>query len=394
MSNNFITVTMLNGYIRNIITCEEMLRNIQLVGEISGYKTSGVHAYFTLKDDNAQIDCTCFKYVKTYQPKSGESVILKGSVSFYEKGGKLSFNVDTITPLGQGALALQLEERKKRLLAQGFFAEEHKKVIPKFPKKICVLTAKTGAVIHDIITTIRKKNKIIDISLFDVKVQGIEASNSIIEGIRTVDSMGYDTIIIARGGGSFEDLMPFNDEKLVYAIYEAKTPIISAVGHDTDFTLCDFVADLRVPTPTASGETVGYDVEVLKTVFNEYVMKFSAIFEKKLDYNKVQLDSTVKALNAAFNIKYLAETAKIEAAMKSINYAFDTKLAEKRSQLELLINKLDGNNPTKILNQGYYKLYDDKGISAEISRIAIADKITVFGKGGRLTAEVLSVIKE
>lgn len=394
MSNNYLTVTVLNGYIKNIISSEEILNNINLVGEISGYKTSGMHAYFTLKDDNAQIDCTCFRYVKTYQPKSGESVVLKGSVSFYEKGGKLSFNVDTITPLGQGALALQLEERKKRLLAQGFFAPEHKKEIPVYPKKVCVLTAKTGAVIHDIITTIRKKNNIVDISLYDVKVQGIEAADSIIEGIRAVDGLDYDVLIIARGGGSLEDLMPFNDEKLVYAIYDAKTPIISAVGHDTDFTLCDFVADLRVPTPTASGEKVGFDVELLKATFREFNNKFATILEKKLEYNYLILNRIVKAMGAAFNTKYLSEKSQIDAIIKSMSYAYERKWTEKRNQLQVLMNKLDGNNPTKILKQGYCKLYNEAGLAMEISQATVGDKIMVFGADGRLSAEVLDVVKE
>jgi len=265
--NNFITVTQLNNVIKRIFIAEEMLHNIVIVGEISGFKTSGDHAYFALKDENCAIQCNCFYYKKTYIPKEGEQILAKGTVDYYNKIGKLNFNISDIQPYGAGALAQMLEKLKLDLLKKGYFDESHKKPIPKFPKRVCVITSKTGAVIRDIIRTVREVNNKIDIVVRDVKVQGIGAEDDIVQAIREVDPMGFDSIIIARGGGSLEDLMPFNSEKIVYAIYDAITPIISSVGHETDTTLCDLAADIRVPTPTAAGELVAYNVDEYSNYF-------------------------------------------------------------------------------------------------------------------------------
>jgi exodeoxyribonuclease VII large subunit len=253
-----LSVLQLNTFILRIIEKEGLLHNINVYGEISAI--SGAHAYFTLKDKDAQISCVCFNARKTYVPSAeGESVIIQGSIDYYVKGGKLSLNVNTIQPVGKGLLHIKLEQLKLKLQAEGLFAAEHKKPIPRFAKRVAVVTSVSGAVIRDIITTVRKKNSIIDIDVFDVRVQGDTASSDIIRGLTAVDNLAYDCIILARGGGSLEDLMPFNDERLARVIYALNTPIVSAVGHETDFSISDFVADARAATPTAAAELVAYD---------------------------------------------------------------------------------------------------------------------------------------
>lgn len=394
MSKDFISVSVLTGYLKNIIDSEELLHNVALAGEVSGIRCSGAHAYFTLKDANSQIECACFGYARTYLPKSGESVILNGSVDFYVKGGKMTFVARTIQPLGQGLLAMQLEKLKKKLTAEGYFDEAHKKAIPQYCSRVCVLTAKTGAVIRDIISTCRKKNGLLHIDVFDVKVQGEGAAFSVIEALKSVDSYGYDAIIIARGGGSMEDLSAFNDEKLVYAIFAANTPIISAVGHETDFTLCDFVADLRVPTPTAAAEKVAYDVSTLLKKFYEYSDKFKNTLLNKVNNQSSRLAACVKGLGGGINLKCVQSQNKVEMLLKSMIVGYEKKDSSARQRVQNLIIKIDANNPTKILGAGYFKLYDEAGIQTGIDKMRIGERVTLYGSGGRAKACVEEIIKE
>lgn len=394
MSKDFISVSVLTGYLKNIIDSEELLHNIALAGEVSGIRCSGAHAYFTLKDANSQIECACFGYARTYLPKSGESVILNGSVDFYVKGGKMTFVARTIQPLGQGLLAMQLEQLKKKLTAEGYFDESHKKAIPQYCSKVCVLTAKTGAVIRDIISTCRKKNGLLDIDVFDVKVQGEGAALSVIDALKRVDSRGYDVIIIARGGGSMEDLSAFNDEKLVYAIFAANTPIISAVGHETDFTLCDFVADLRVPTPTAAAEKVAYDVPELLKKFCEYSDKFKNTLLNKVNNQSARLAACVKGLGGGINLKCVQSQNKVEMLLKSMIVGYEKKDNAARQRVQNLIIKIDANNPTKILGAGYFKLYDESGLQTGIEKMSVGERVTLYGSGGRAKACVEEIIKE
>ena len=224
-----VTVTEFCTVIKRIFQAEEMLKNIAIVGEISGFRASGAHSYFSLKDSGAILPCSCFNYKKTYVPKEGEKVIVIGSPDYYVQGGRFSFIVSQIEPQGIGLLYQKIEELKKKLADEGIFDAAHKKPIPKFPKNVIVVTSKSGAVIRDICRTIRKYNDNIDIVVKDVKVQGEFAAREITSALYAVDKLGYDCCILARGGGSLEDLMPFYDEKVVRAVYDMKTPIISAI---------------------------------------------------------------------------------------------------------------------------------------------------------------------
>ena len=295
-SANTISVSEVNATIKACVD-SPIFKGLEVFGEISGFKFSGPHAYFTLKDKESQLSCVCFYAAKTYNPKDGESVICKGSVDYYVKGGRLSLQVSSIQPVGKGLLFLEFERLKAKLLEEGLFDAAHKKPIPKFAKRVLVVTSKTGAVIRDIVTTVRRKNPVIDIVVKDVRVQGEGAGKEIAKVLERVDNLGYDVIIIARGGGSLEDLAPFYDEQLVRTVYKMKTPVVSAVGHETDFSLCDFVADARAATPTAAGELVAYDyyamADELKKDMQRLLTGAKRSYERKtakaqLDMSKLQ----------------------------------------------------------------------------------------------------------
>ena len=391
--NNFITVTQLNNVIKRIFIAEEMLHNIVIVGEISGFKTSGDHAYFALKDENCAIQCNCFYYKKTYIPKEGEQILAKGTVDYYNKIGKLNFNISDIQPYGAGALAQMLEKLKLDLLKKGYFDESHKKPIPKFPKRVCVITSKTGAVIRDIIRTVREVNNKIDIVVRDVKVQGIGAEDDIVQAIREVDPMGFDSIIIARGGGSLEDLMPFNSEKIVYAIYDAITPIISSVGHETDTTLCDLAADIRVPTPTAAGELVAYNVDEYKEYVNDLASRLSNQLAQVIKHSKTNLDLYKQRIIHAFSGVYSKNSNKLELFSAKIILLANNLLRNKDHQLKELAIKLDAVNPAKIFSRSYaYVRKDGKNIQS-IDDIKVKDKIEITTTGGSAKAEIIEVNK-
>ena len=250
-----ISVTELNQTIKSVFFDNSFFNNLYVYGEISGYSVRGGHAYFTLKDKESQIAATIWSVARFgLNIKEGDSVILLGGVDYWTKGGKLSFIAKNIIPMGKGLLFLEFEKLKLKLEEEGLFAEEHKKPIPKYPKKILVITSKDGAVIRDINSTIRKYNPVIDIVVKDVRVQGESAAREIVKAREACDKLNYDVIIIARGGGSLEDLAPFYDENLARAVYNMNTPVISAVGHETDFSICDFVADYRAETPTAAAD--------------------------------------------------------------------------------------------------------------------------------------------
>ncbi|MDE6189521.1 MAG: exodeoxyribonuclease VII large subunit [Clostridia bacterium] len=394
MNGNIINVTALNTVINAIFRAEEHLHDIQVAGEISGYRISGGHAYFTLKDENCQIEATCFNCAKTYIPKDGESVIAKGSVDYYAKGGKLKFKVDAITPIGQGLLAIQLEILKRRLEKEGYFDQSHKKPIPPYPANVCVITSFSGAVIRDIKKTIRLKNDIINIYIKDVRVQGEGSHKDIIKALEQVDELGYDVLIIARGGGSAEDLMPFNNEELVKAIYECKTPIISAVGHETDYTLCDEVADYRAATPTAAAEYIAYDTYQLKRYFADVLLKTRKLVNKQVEEIEGDLQRKLKFVNYQMNLSYANNSHALEQRMKALSGAMDKAYTNTRHSLENIIMKLQANNPLAILGKGYWRMSKDGTAVSTAAALKKGDSVTLQTSDGIAQAEILEVKNE
>lgn len=316
-SANTISVSEVNATIKACVD-SPIFKGLEVFGEISGFKFSGPHAYFTLKDKESQLSCVCFYAAKTYNPKDGESVICKGSVDYYVKGGRLSLQVSSIQPVGKGLLFLEFERLKAKLMEEGLFDVAHKKPIPKFAKRVLVVTSKTGAVIRDIVTTVRRKNPVIDIVVKDVRVQGEGAGKEIAKVLERVDALGYDVIIIARGGGSLEDLAPFYDEQLVRTVYKMNTPVVSAVGHETDFSLCDFVADARAATPTAAGELVAYDYYAMADELKKNMQRLSSnakrSYERKT--SKAQLDmARLQRLASEF---YIKRTRRVEQCLEKV----------------------------------------------------------------------------
>ncbi len=391
MEGNILNVTTLNNYINSIFRAEEMLHNINVAGEVSGFKVTKGHAYFTLKDENCQIACNCFNCAKTYIPKDGESVVLKGSVDYYAIGGRLNFNVDSITSIGKGLLAYKLELLRAQLAKEGLFDLSYKKPIPTFPTDICVITSFNGAVIKDIKKTVRRKNDIINIYIKDVKVQGIDAHKEIISALDIVDNMNFDVIIIARGGGSAEDLMPFNEEQLVRAIFRCKTPVISAVGHESDTTLCDEVADYRAATPTAAAEKIAYDVQE----FKEYILYCGKRMKSALDSDIAlkgkDLNGKVNLIKAQVKLNFSQNANKINLYVQNLKNIMDKKISLSEGKYTATLARLKADNPLGILQKGYW--YVSKNGQAVLSSkdLQAGDNVSLKTYDGRIKAVITEV---
>lgn len=388
MTEKFITVSQLNDSIKTAL--DGLLpRSIAVFGEVSGFKISGGHAYFTMKDAASAVSCVCFSCSKTYVPKEGESIVAVGYVDYWAKGGRLNFSIRSIEPVGRGALYVAFEQLKKKLLEEGLFDETHKKKIKPFNKNVLVVTSKTGAVIRDICTTIRRKNPLMDIVVKDVRVQGKDAAAEIAEALLKVDKLGYDVIVLARGGGSLEDLAPFYDEWLVRVIYALDTPIVSAIGHETDFSLCDFVADARAATPTAAAELVAFDWQAQKEQMMTLSLRAQTLVQNKFSR---AVNQTVRAgsdLCARLNANYASNANKLKLLDALLERRLQECLQTNVHALEKLNVALDNLSPLKTLQQGYFKLLDDDGNALEsVRKASSGDKITAVGKDGRLTAVI------
>ena len=383
-----LTVTQLNEYIRLAIVKQDFLQRVTVFGEVSSFKYSGVHAYFVLKDKDGAIPCSCFYAKKTYNPsKDGESVICSGKVDYYGKSGKLSLIVDTIQPVGKGSLHIMLEKLKAKLLQEGLFDESHKKAIPRFCKSVGVVTSKTGAVIRDIVRTIRNKNKSLNVSVFDVRVQGENAAEDIGRGLKIMDELGFDAIILARGGGSFEDLMPFNDENLARIIYALKTPIISAVGHETDFSISDFVADARSATPTAAAELVAFDEERLKTQIISSVESMYGDLLKIESQKETQTKTPIRSLEDKAMRKFEKAESNTTLLMQALTNKTE-KLVDAKEQLVLkYLASLESKNPLKLLKNGYFRIWKNGSVIA-FDDVQKGDELEIVAYEGTITATV------
>lgn len=385
-----ISVSELNQTIKSVFFDNAFFSNLYVYGEISGYSVRGGHAYFTLKDKESQIAATIWSVARFgLNIKEGDSVILLGGVDYWTKGGKLSFIAKNIFPMGKGLLFLEFEKLKLKLEEEGLFAEEHKKQIPKYPKNVLVITSKDGAVIRDINSTIRKYNPVIDIVVKDVRVQGEGAAREIVKAIEACDKLNYDVIIIARGGGSLEDLAPFYDETLARAVYNMKTPVISAVGHETDFSICDFVADYRAATPTAAGELVGYDWYSLVDEVQENATKVKTLVEKQfaLKLNRLQLLGT--KLGKSAETFYSRKINKVLLLDERIKNRIETLITNKETRLKQACISLDTLSPLKTFARGYFSVTKENGEQVTyVKNLIKGEKINVRGQDGTFKATV------
>ena len=368
MSEQYLSVGQVNNYIKNIFEAEVMLQNICIYGEVSSYKISNNIAYFNLTDETGLISCVLFNASRFDVPNVGDVILAVGSVSYYAKGGKLSFNANHIAPYGKGVLYEKFLKLKADLETKGYFDLSHKKPLPERVKRIGVVTSSTGAVIQDIINVTTRRNSTVDIVLYPAKVQGVGAEFEIVKGIEFFNDYDVDVVIVARGGGSIEDLQPFNAEVVAVATYNCKKPIVSAVGHETDFTIIDFVSDLRAPTPSAAAECVvnslSDDVNLLESYSNYF-------YENILS----RISNIKNCANSIIDkVCYLSETKlgkmknEIDNRLIKINNSVNTICSNFEHKLDLLNSKLESLNPILPLNKGYVKVEDgDSSInSAEL----------------------------
>ncbi len=359
MKINPISVTELNKYVKDRVAADEFLNNVFVKGEISNFKHhySG-HMYFTLKDENSLIKCVMFKTstaTLNFVPKDGMKVLVLGTVSVYERDGIYQIYCKAMQEDGMGSLHIAYEKLKAKLEEEGLFDESHKKPIPFMPKIIGVLTSNTGAVIRDIINVSTRRNPNVYIRLLPVPVQGEGVGIKIANAIRLMNEKKLaDVIIVARGGGSLEDLWPFNEEVVARAIYDSELPVISAVGHETDFTIADFVADLRAPTPSAAAELAVADVEDLTYTINLYQRRLKMSLKRKtelmrLRYEKVMNSKVFKDPLNKINDYYI----KIDRFIKSMENSSIKKLKDSKLEAAKIITRLDTLSPLKTLTRGY-----------------------------------------
>lgn len=392
------TVLQINKYIRNMFENDYLLRDVQIQGELSNvkYHSSG-HIYFKLKDDGSAIDCVMFRNARLhgldFEMQDGQSVIIKGNVSAYERDGKYQIYAQNILLDGRGYLYEAYEQLKQKLYEEGMFEFEHKKEIPKFSNKIGIVTASTGAAVRDIQNVARRRNPYVQLYLYPAIVQGEKAAQTIVKGIQTLDQMNLDVIIIGRGGGSIEDLWPFNEEIVARAIYEANTPIISGTGHETDTTIADYVADLRAPTPSAACELAVYDLmSVLKQV-EQYEARLSqhmaSRYARMKQYQEM-LEAKLERVSPRARLG--AHLLYCDALEERIKNVLQHKMQRNLHRYELLLAKLHGLSPTAKLVGGYGYLERENGEAVRsVSDLAKGDTFQATVSDGTIVGVVSGI---
>jgi len=393
---NPITVTDLNRYIKNKVDNDEYLNNVLVKGEISNFKHHYTgHMYFTLKDENSLIKCIMFKtYTPNlkFVPKDGMKVMILGTVSVFERDGVYQIYCKAMQEDGMGSLYTAYEELKNKLEKQGLFDSKYKKPIPKFPKCIGVLSASTGSVIRDIINVSTRRNPNCYIKLLPVPVQGKGAGEKIAEAIKLMNEYKLaDVIILARGGGSLEDLWPFNEEVVAHAIFESELPVISAVGHETDFTIADFVADLRAPTPSAAAELAVPNVQEILINLEKYNTRYKNALKKKIEvmrlrYEKCMANRVFKEPLQKINERYITIDMKIKQMQNSIT----NKVKDNKTKMIELITKLDTLSPLKTLARGYSLTTDTSGkVVNSVTKIQKNDELIIRFQDGSTNVKVI-----
>ncbi len=391
-----LTVSQLNFYLKSLLDNERNLQFVFLEGEISNltdHYSSG-HIYFSLKDEKSVVRAVMFSYAAKnlkFKPKDGMKVILRGRVTVYEPTGQYQVYVEDMQPDGVGALALQFEQLKEKLSKEGLFSTEHKKPIPQFPQTVGVITSPTGAAVKDILNILSRRFKSVDIVMYPVLVQGESAAAQLKQAVDTFSSTGVaDVLIIGRGGGSQEDLWAFNDEELARAIYNCKTPVISAVGHETDFTICDFVSDLRAPTPSAAAELAVPDSAELLNNLSTQRQYVDTLVDKKLSSLEKSLSNSSRLITAYSPENQLDDYNKtlqnLITRMQSVSSSF-LELNEK--SITKTASKLSALNPVSVLMRGYSYITNENSSSiSSVKDVKSGDKIVVTVKDGSFDAVV------
>ena len=420
-NDKYLTITAITRYLKYKLDSDEHLKNVFLKGEISNFKAHSTgHLYFSLKDETSKINAIMFsanaKKLK-FHPPDGSKVLLVGRISVYEATGNYQIYVEDMIEDGVGNLYIAYEKLKAELAKEGLFDDSHKKKIPKIPSKVGIITAPTGAAIKDIISTIRRRFPLCETILFPSLVQGENAAVDIVKNIKLADTYDLDVLIVGRGGGSIEDLWPFNEEIVARAIYEANVPIISAVGHEVDFTIADFVSDLRAPTPTGAAElAVPNQTDVLKHIEQLRIRANENIY-KKINYQKLYLDS----LKNSFVIKspmimYENKKQKLDMNLEKIKNLINNILEVRKSKFNLLksnyllnnpneiykhqqirleniIDKLNIINPLNTLKRGYTLTYSNDNIVKDIKDIKVGNVIKTRFTNGTVESTVTNIME-
>ncbi len=396
MENKYLTVSAISKYIKYKFDNDIHLKNVYIEAEISNFKrNSRGHFYFTLKDSESQLSATMFNNDASkvdFEPKDGQTVLVRGTISTYLPYGTYQINVNQIIQKGLGDLHLAFEKLKKELEEKGYFDQHIKKSIPLYPKAIAVITSPTGAAVRDVINTIKRRYPIAQIYVYPSIVQGETAKTSIVKNIiQANEDKLVDTIIVGRGGGSIEDLWCFNEKVVAEAIFNSKLPIISAVGHETDFTISDFVADVRAATPTAAAEIATPDLSVLKNTVKIYETRIENSFNNKLNnikQNLVNLDhrldncSPLVLLENLYNKKVQLDKLLENNMINLLEY--------KHNKLRYNMEKLSALNPLAIMDKGFSLVETKDGILRSIKEVNVDDKLTVNLKDGKLNVKVVS----
>ena len=390
-----ITVSDLNKYMKEKIAEDEYLNNILIKGEISNFKNHYTgHMYFTLKDEKSLIKCIMFKSYATkltFMPKDGMKVMILGSVSVFERDGVYQIYARAMEEDGLGDLYTKYQELKKRLEQQGLFEEEHKMKIPMMPRVIGVLTSQTGSVIRDIINVSTRRNSNVYIKLLPVPVQGQGAAEKIAEAIQIMNKEKLaDVLIVARGGGSLEDLWPFNEEIVARAIYNSEIPVISAVGHETDFTIADFVSDLRAPTPSAAAELAVPNCSEIQLKLKTYENRLKNALYKKVEVMKLRYEKCMKSKAYTSPLQKINEYYMlIDKNEKALENKIQVILKEKKAYMIEWISKLDALSPLKTLSRGYSIVQKDNKIVKTVKELKHGDSIKLRLTDGEKEAKIL-----
>ena len=397
---NVYSVKQVNSYVKNMFSQDFMLNHIYVKGEVSNckYHTSG-HIYFSLKDESGTIACVMFASARSglsFRMQEGQNVIVLGSVSVYERDGKYQLYAKEIILNGAGALYERFEALKKELEEMGMFAAEYKQPIPRYVKRVGIVTAPTGAAVRDIINISKRRNPYVQLILYPALVQGEGAAASIVRGIRMMEQQNVDVIIVGRGGGSMEDLWAFNEEAVARAIFECTIPIISAVGHETDTLISDYVADLRAPTPSAAAELAVYELSSVQIMCEEYKRRMYQQISQRIDFSRRQTEQMAFRLKVAHPRQKLNEQRQYLADLDSrMRISMNSVLEERRHKLAIYIEKMKGLSPLQKLNQGYAYVTDKSGRTVRsIKDTKQGEVLDVYVTDGRVRTQVMDIYKE
>ena len=380
------TVSQINRIIKDLIDNEVILEDIMITGELSSFSITRNIAYFTLKDSDNLLNCIQFNAHTEF--KIGDMVQCRGNIKYYPKGGRLTFSALSIEMCGQGELYQQFLKLKQKLESEGLFDDEHKIPIPRFINSVGVVTSKTGAVLQDIKNIAFRRNPNIDIYVYDAQVQGNFAVKQVIEGITYFDNMSdVDVIVVARGGGSIEDLMPFNDEELARITYICNKPIISAVGHETDYSILDFVADLRAPTPSAAAELITYDNLELIQYVKDLQSNMNSILENKIIDIDTNINYNILNIERVINESINGEILYINDILNDIEHYLDKNIDNTAYRVNILLNTLDKLNPIKLLKSGYAHIMKDNQV-VNYENVNVGDELDIRTSELKLKAKV------